>query len=64
VDEVYLIESIKQPNAKIVEGYTKGAIPMISLNELELDTFLVYIKSLKYFRLEQGHLFWSALAVQ
>ena len=46
-DESYLIESIKEPNAKIVKGFTKGAMPHISLTEEEVGALVGYIKSVK-----------------
>jgi cytochrome c oxidase subunit 2 len=46
-DEAYLIESIKEPNAKIVSGYTKGAMPRISLTDEELNALVAYIKSVR-----------------
>jgi cytochrome c2 len=46
-DEAYLVESTKNPNAKIVLGYTKGAMPMISLSEDELRAIVAYIKSIE-----------------
>jgi len=47
VDEAYLIESSKEPNAKIVEGYTKSSMPVIPLSEDELNAIVAYIKSVK-----------------
>ena len=47
VDEAYLIEAIKEPNAKIVKGYSKGSMPAISLSEGELSALVAYIKSLE-----------------
>ncbi len=47
VDEAYLIESIKEPNAKIVKGFTRGAMPAISLTEEEIDSLVAYIMSVK-----------------
>jgi len=47
VDEEYLIESIKEPNAKIVEGFTRGAMPPISLTDEEIDAIVAYIKSVE-----------------
>jgi len=47
VDEVYLIESIKEPNAKIVKGFTRGAMPAIPLTEEEINSLVAYIKSVK-----------------
>ena len=46
-DEAYLIESIKEPNVKIVNGYTKGTMPGISLTDDELNALVNYIKSVK-----------------
>lgn len=46
-DEAYLIESIKEPNAKIVQGYTQGMMPEISLTDDELNALVAYIKSMK-----------------
>lgn len=47
VDDSYLIESIKEPNAKIVKGFTRGAMPPISLTETEIDALIAYIKSVE-----------------
>lgn len=47
VDDAYLIESIKEPNAKIVKGFTKGAMPAIALTEEEINSLIAYIKSVK-----------------
>ena len=47
VDEAYLIESIKEPNAKIVKGFTRGAMPAISLTKEEINSLVAYIKSVK-----------------
>jgi cytochrome c oxidase subunit 2 len=46
-DEAYLIESIKEPNARIAQGYTKGAMPGISLSDDELNALVAYIKNVK-----------------
>jgi len=46
-DDAYLLESIKEPNAKIVKGFTKGAMPHISLTEEEINALVIYIKSVK-----------------
>lgn len=46
-DETYLIESIQDPNAKIINGYTKGAMPAILLTDDELKAIIAYIKSLE-----------------
>ena len=47
VDEEYLTESIKSPNAKIVKGFTKGAMPPISLTDEEIANIVSYIKSVE-----------------
>lgn len=47
VDDEYLIESINIPNAKIVKGYTKGAMPPFNLTEEEVANLIAYIKSVK-----------------
>ena len=47
VDEVYLVESIKEPNAKIVEGFSRGAMPPIPLSDDEIASLVAYIKSVK-----------------
>ncbi|MDP3235703.1 MAG: c-type cytochrome [Myxococcales bacterium] len=44
-DDAYLIESIKQPMAKIVDGYPP-AMPVIALSDLELESLILYMKSL------------------
>jgi mono/diheme cytochrome c family protein len=46
-DEAYLIESMKDPNAKIVQGYTKGSMPAIALTEDELNALVAYIKTVE-----------------
>jgi cytochrome c oxidase subunit 2 len=47
VDDEYLIESIKEPNAKIVKGFTRGAMPPISLTDEEINAIVAYIKSVE-----------------
>jgi cytochrome c oxidase subunit 2 len=46
-DEAYLIEAIKDPNAKIVSGFSKGSMPPISLTDEEINALVAYIKSVK-----------------
>ena len=46
-DEKYIIESINTPDAKIVKGYTKGAMPTIYLTEDEIANLIAYIKTVK-----------------
>jgi cytochrome c oxidase subunit II len=46
-DDAYLIESTIDPNAKIVKGYTRGAMPAIPLTDDELQAIVAYIKSVE-----------------
>ena len=50
-DDAYLRESILNPSAKTVEGYTPGLMETVikpdSLSESEVDALVEYIKSLK-----------------
>ena len=46
-DEDYLTESIKDPNAKIVKGYSKGSMPPSPLTDEEIDSLVAYIKSVE-----------------
>jgi len=48
-DEAYLKESITNPNAKVVKGFTPGLMPatFASLKPEELDQLIAYIKSIK-----------------
>ncbi|MGE3961360.1 MAG: c-type cytochrome [Dehalococcoidia bacterium] len=49
VDEAYLRESIVDPNAKVVEGYTAGLMPQTyedSLSDEQIDAIVQYILSL------------------
>jgi len=45
VDEAYLIESIREPKAKLVQGYPPVMVPY-TFNQEELDALLALIKSL------------------
>ena len=49
VDEAYLIEPIKDPAAKIVEGFPNAMPATIaaSLSDSDIDVIIEYIKSLK-----------------
>ncbi|MGB0679988.1 MAG: cytochrome c oxidase subunit II [Polyangiales bacterium] len=50
VDESYLYESIRQPGAKIVAGYTNVQMPPYppqALPDKQVDAIIAYIKSLK-----------------
>jgi mono/diheme cytochrome c family protein len=46
VDVAYLTESIKAPNAKVVEGYPP-VMPMIPLSDLEIESLILYIKTVQ-----------------
>jgi mono/diheme cytochrome c family protein len=47
VDEAYLLESIKDPNAKIPRGYAANVMPPYNqLGELEYRSLILFIKSL------------------
>jgi mono/diheme cytochrome c family protein len=45
-DRAYLLESIKEPNAKIVKGYPPNYMPPFGLPEVEYDSLILYIESL------------------
>ncbi len=45
-DEAYLIESIKNPTAKVVEGYQPVMPPYAALSDEQLNQLVAYIKSL------------------
>ncbi len=50
VDEAYLRESILDPNAKIVEGFSPNIMPddfAERLSDSQLDLLIAYIKLLK-----------------
>lgn len=47
VDDAYIIESIINPNAKVVEGYSSGSMAAYTdLSDEELNALVAYIKSL------------------
>jgi len=47
-DEAFITESILDPNAKLVAGYTSpSAMPQITLTEAEIANIIAYIKTLK-----------------
>ncbi|MGB0993058.1 MAG: c-type cytochrome [Akkermansiaceae bacterium] len=46
-DDDYLLESIKSPNAKVVQGFPENYMPPYQLKDDELKALLIYIKSLK-----------------
>lgn len=45
VDEAYLIESLKEPNAKVVEGYPPAMTPQ-TFTDAELAQLVAYLKTL------------------
>ncbi|MEO0415659.1 MAG: cytochrome c [Verrucomicrobiota bacterium] len=46
-DAAYLVESIKAPNAKHVKDYPAGMMPAYPLNDLQIDSLVLYIETLK-----------------
>ncbi len=46
-DDAYLLESILDPTAKIVEGYAPGSMPPNGLTETEAKQLIEYIKTLR-----------------
>lgn len=47
-DDAYLIEAIKNPNAKILQGFAPNFMPPYpQLGELEYQSMVLYIKSLR-----------------
>jgi cytochrome c oxidase subunit 2 len=47
IDENYVKESIKKPQAKIVKGYTQVLMPTFALTDRQVDALIAYIKSLQ-----------------
>lgn len=47
VDENYIRESILNPQAKIVSGFTQIVMPPYTLNDEQIDAIISYIKTLK-----------------
>ncbi len=47
VDENYIKESIRQPQAKIVLGYTNVVMPTFALTDLQVDAIIAYFKTLQ-----------------
>ncbi len=43
----YLFESIRSPDARIVEGYGSGIMPSYNLSDEETDAIIAYIQSLQ-----------------
>jgi len=47
VDDAYLKESIKTPNAKIVEGFQPNAMPQFTFTDAQIADLVEYIKTIK-----------------
>jgi len=46
-DDAYILESIRNPNAKVVDGFPENYMPPYQLKKDEYQALLLYIKSLK-----------------
>ena len=46
-DAEYLRESIKEPAAKVVDGYFAGAMPKVFFNDAEVAAMVEYIMTLE-----------------
>lgn len=47
VDEAYLLESIKTPNAKIAQNFAPNFMPPYALRDIEYQSLVMFIKSLR-----------------
>ncbi|MEO5958974.1 MAG: cytochrome c [Opitutaceae bacterium] len=47
VDEAYLLESIKTPNAKIAQNFAPNFMPPYVMGNLEYESLILFIKSLR-----------------
>ena len=47
VDADYIRESIREPNAKIVEGFLPDLMPVLPLTDADIDAVIEYIESLE-----------------
>jgi cytochrome c oxidase subunit 2 len=45
-DEAYIIESIREPNARIVKGFAPG-MPQFNLSDRQIADLIEFIKTLK-----------------
>jgi cytochrome c oxidase subunit 2 len=46
-DRLYLIRSIKEPNAEIVDGYLPNLMPPVQLTDEEIDQIIDYMETIK-----------------
>jgi cytochrome c oxidase subunit 2 len=46
VDEEYIAESIREPNAKVVEGFQEGLMPTTDVTDEQVDAIVAYIQSI------------------
>ena len=46
-DDAYIKESINDPNAKVVESYPENYMPVFKMNPKEVESLLLFIKTLK-----------------
>jgi cytochrome c2 len=46
VDEEYIRESIQDPNAKVVEGFSEGIMPEFDLSDEEIDQLIAFMETL------------------
>ena len=47
VDDQYLIESIRDPNAQVVRGYRPNIMPPFGIDDDGIDAIIAYIRSLQ-----------------
>ncbi len=47
IDDNYIQESIRKPQAKIVKGYTNVVMPMIPLTDRQVEALVEYLKTIK-----------------
>lgn len=47
VDDAYIKESIKNPSKKITVGFEKAVMPVLPMDDKEIDQIIAYIKSIK-----------------
>ncbi len=46
-DEAYIVELIKDPGAKIVNGFQAGAMPQFNLTDAQINDIVAFIKTVK-----------------